>query len=96
MEKIKVEQLHCGQYRSYGDFFRVWSLETEVEDKETILNYCFENLYKRRLPESIDYHRNIRFGGEKSGDANYYFEGYYQLDKCQTGWKFTVCEPYCD
>jgi len=94
---IKTKETHCGQYKSYGDFFRVWEIETDCEDKEKILEYCFANIYKRRVPESVEWHRNVRFGtGEKSGDANYYFAGYYALEKMSTGFKFTVCEPFAD
>jgi hypothetical protein len=91
-----VIQKHCGQYKSYGDFFRVWEIKTDAE-KQDVLDYCFANVYRRPVPESGEWHRNIRYGtGEKSGDANYYFAGYYTLAKIEGGWTFTVCEPYTD
>lgn len=94
---IKVAQTHCGQYKSYGDFFREWNIETDCQDKDAILDYCFSNLCKRRIPENFEWNRNIRYGsGEKSGDANYYFAGYYTLSKTDTGFKFVVCEPFAD
>lgn len=94
---FKSKQTHCGQYKPYGDFFIVWEVETEYTEKDTVLDYCFENLYKRKVPESAEYHRNIRYGtGEKSGDANYYFAGYYTLEKIFGGYRFTVCEPFAD
>jgi len=96
MIEIKVEQIHCGQYKRYGDFFRVWKLETDIKDEKTILEYCFKNLRKKDLPHSVEWHKNVRFGGEKSSDANYYFAGYYNLEKKENHWVFTVCEPYCD
>ena len=94
--EFQAMQTHCGQYKRYGDLFRVWEIETKCQDKEKTLEYCFTELYKRRVPESGEYHANIRIGGEKSGDANYYFAGYYTLKKTNTGYNFTVCEPYTD
>lgn len=93
---ITAEQTHCGQYKKYGDFFRKWDITTDEKDREIVLNYCFENLYKRRVPESAEWHRNIRYGGAEDGNANYYFAGYYTLDETNGGYKFTVCEPWCD
>lgn len=93
---ITAEQTHCGQHRKYGDFFREWDIQTDEKNREVVLNYCFDNLYKRRVPDSAEWHLNIKYGGEKSEDANYYFAGYYTLAKTDKGYKFTVCEPYCD
>ena len=93
---INSKQVHCGQYKRYGDFFRVWDIETD-EDKNNVLEYCFTTLYKRRIPESPEWHKNIRFGtGSKSNDANYYFAGYYSLEKANKGFKFIICEPSTD
>jgi len=95
--KFKAQQIHCGQYKPYGDSFRVWDIETDCTDSEKVLEYCFTDLYQRKIPEGVEWHKNIRYGtGEKSGDANYYFAGYYELSKTDTGYKFTVCEPFAD
>ena len=95
---FKAKQTHCGQYKPYGDFFLVWEIETDCEDKGKVLEYCFSELYKRRVPESAEWRRNIQAGGAKSGweNADYYFAGYYTLDKTAPGYKFTVCEPFAD
>lgn len=96
--KITAKQTHCGQYEPYGDFFRVWDIETDGTDKEKVFEYCFTELYHRRVPESAEWHKNIQAGGAKSGwdNADYYFAGYYTLEKTNTGYKFTVCEPFAD
>lgn len=96
MEEIKVESIHSGQYKPYGDSFYVWKLETDINDEQTILDYCHANFSRgnKELPSSGEWHKNIRFGGEKSGDANYYFTGYYSLTKRDYGWEFKICEPY--
>lgn len=92
---IKSTHTHAGQYRRYGDFFREWEIETD-EPEEAVLEYCFTELYKRRVPEEAEWKANIRCGGPKSGDAGYYFAGYYNLKKTETGYHFTICEPYAD
>lgn len=93
---MKAIQTHCGQYKKYGDFFRVWKIETKEEDREKVLQYCFDNLYKRVVPNEAEWRKNIRYGGEKSNDMYYYFGGYYILAKNENGYTFTVCEPYAD
>lgn len=95
-QEIKVKQTHCGQYRSYGDFFRVWEVETNLS-KEEVLNYCFTELHNRRLPEKTEWLKEIHHGtGRHSDDAGYYFAGWYELEKIEGGYKFTVCEPFAD
>lgn len=92
---IEAKQTHCGQYKRYGDFFREWFVESDMSEEET-LEWCFSNLYKRRVPESAAWHANIRIGGEKWHDAGYYFGGYYTLEKVDNGYRFVICEPYAD
>ena len=92
---IKAKQIHCGQYRRYDDFYRVWEIETD-EPQEKVLEYCFSELHKRKVPEYGEWHHAVKFGGERDGDMAYYFAGYYRLEEIESGYKFTVCEPYCD
>lgn len=87
---------HSGQYKRYGDYFLVWEIETHGESEEEVLKFCRENLYKRDIPTSAEWHINIRYGGEKYADTGYYFAGYYTLEKIKNGYKFTVCEPFTD
>lgn len=93
---FEAKQTHCGQYKRYGDYFHKWDIETDLP-KEEVLEKCFSELYKRKIPESTEWHKEIRYGtGEHSGDANYYFAGYYTLTKTEGGYQFSVCEPYAD
>lgn len=92
---IEAKQIHCGQYKPYGDFFRVWNVQTDLAQGEAI-EWCFQNLYKRRVPPSGEWHANIRYGAPKSSDAGYYFAGYYSVDVIEGGYKFTICEPNAD
>ena len=95
--EYKANFVHCGQYRPYGDYFRVWEIETEDENAESVLNYCFENLYKRKVPSEAEWRAAIRFDtGEKAGDASYYFAGYHKLERISNGYRFTICEPFAD
>jgi hypothetical protein len=92
---ITAKQTHSGQHRAYGDTFRVWEIQTDSTDEKEVLEYCFETLLRgRRVPERSEWKPNIMVGGAKFSDANYYFAGYYTLEKIPAGYKFTVCEPY--
>ena len=93
---MEVRQIHRGQYRRYGDFFMVWEVKTDNENKEEVLNYLFENVYKRKVPPKAEWSANIRIGGKEYGNPGYYFAGYYCLDKIDGGYKFTICEPFAD
>lgn len=97
---IKAERTECGQRKRYGDFYRVWKIETD-EPKESVLEYCFKELYNRkgidRLPTKSEWMKEIKFDtGAHSGDNGYYFNGFYELEKTEKGFEFTVCEPYAD
>ena len=92
---FKAKQIHCGQYRRYGDFYRVWEVKTDRSKKETV-EWCFANIYKRRVPEQAEWRRNISDGGAHRGDMGYYFAGYYSICEIEGGFKFTICEPYAD
>ena len=95
MPKFEVKQTYCGQHERYGDFFREWEIKTDCTKEET-LEYFFPEILKYRLPCSSEWHKNITYGGEKWGDANYYFSGYYDLQTIDGGFKFVICEPYDD
>ena len=94
---ITAKQTHCGQYKRYGDFFRVWEIETD-ESEEAVREYCFTEIYKRKdLPAEATWRAAIRHpDGEHRNDPSYYFRGYYKLTKTEAGYTFTVCEPYAE
>lgn len=100
MENIKTEAIHMGQYKPYGDTFRVWKVITEEQDIEKVRAYCLKEVYRKEVPEDSEWHKNIRSNSDKY-DASYYFRGYHKLEKKefeneQKGYIFTVCEPYTD
>lgn len=90
------ELIHSGQYKRYGDTFRVWKITTDGENEEEVLKYIKENVFNKDLPSSGEWSANIRYGAEKAHDAAYYFRGCYTLEKLDDGYKYTVREPYCD
>lgn len=92
---IEAKQTHYGQHKRYGDFFSEWEIITDLQEDE-VIEWCFANLYNHRVPPSGEWHANIRYGAEKSGDAAYYFAGYYSIEKIDCGFKFIICEPFCD
>lgn len=94
---FKAKRTHCGQYRPYGDFFRVWEIETNCEDEEKVLDFCFTELYTRRVPSKAEWSAEIRIGsGSHAHDPAYYFAGYYTLTKIENGYEFKICEPFAD
>ena len=76
---IETKLIHNGQYQRYGDYYYVWDIQTD-EDTEAVKEYCFTNLYKRRVPLEAEWKKNIISGGDKRYDYGYYFAGYYNLD----------------
>lgn len=93
---IEAKIVHSGQYRRYGDYFRVWELNTDGESEEEVLRYIRENVYKSDLPNSREWSANIRYGGKHYYDPLYYFRGCYSLEKIDGGYRYTVKEPFCD
>ena len=91
--EITAKQTHRGQYHPYGDTFYEWDVQTAA-GREEVAEWCFVNLYTRRLPYYTEWLRNIGYSGEKYGDMGYYFAGYYRLDPIDGGYKFVVCLPY--
>ena len=42
---MKSELIHAGQYKRYGDTFRVWKITTDGENEEEVLKYIKENVF---------------------------------------------------
>lgn len=90
---FNAKQIHRGQYRTFGDYFRVWEIESDMP-KEAVIEKCFSELHKTKLPEKKEWSKEIVFGARHFGDADYYFRGYYSIETIEGGFRFTVCEPY--
>lgn len=92
---MEAKVIHCWQYERYGDSFRVWEIKTDGESKEEVLKYIRENVHKYDLPPVGEWAVNVRYGGEKYNDFDYYYRGYYMLEVIKGGYRYTVREPYC-
>lgn len=57
---MKSELIHSGQYKRYGDTFRVWKITTDGENEEEVLKYIKENVFNKDLPPSGEWSANIR------------------------------------
>lgn len=93
---IEAKQTHCGQYKPYGDSFRIWNVQTDLPQDE-VVKWCFEKLYYGKvLPIHAEWKANIAYGAPHSSDPGYYFAGYYAIREIDGGFEFKVCEPFCD
>lgn len=93
---FESKQTHCGQYKRYGDFFRVWEIKTDLPRHEAIQR-CFNDLNCGKvLPSAVDFLNNTRYGGAKWNDPDYYFTGYYTTKEMDGGFEFAICEPFAD
>jgi len=45
---IEAKQTHCGRYKPYGDFFRIWNVQTNLPQDE-VVKWCFEKLCHGRV-----------------------------------------------
>lgn len=91
---IEARQTRCGQYERYGAYFRVWEVTTNLSEEDTV-KWCFDNLHNSRvLPSETEWRGKIIYKGEKWGDADYYFAGYYNIDKTENGFTFAIGLPY--
>lgn len=63
---FNAKQIHRGQYRTFGDFFRVWEIESDMP-KEAVIEKCFSELHKTKLPEKKEWSKEIVFGARHFG-----------------------------
>ena len=52
---------HRGQYKRYGDYFRVWEIESDMP-KESVIEKCFSELHKTKLPEEKEWRKGSNKG----------------------------------
>lgn len=68
---IEAKQTHCGQYKPYGDFFRIWNVQTNLPQDE-VVKWCFEKLYYGKvLPIHAEWRANIAYGAPHFSDPGY-------------------------
>ena len=98
---ITAIHTHSGQYHAYGDSYYEWDITTDAnETREEIIEYCFTNLYKNRVPHYDEWVKEFRNpNGNHYYDYGYYFTGYFTLTPGygdSKHYKFSVCKPYTD
>lgn len=93
---MEAKVIHCGQYTPYGDFFRVWDIQTDGESRDEVLKWVRENVCSKELPPDEEWLPNICPGGPRHNDPDYYFRGRYSMEKIHGGYRYIVREPYCD
>ena len=77
---------HVGQYRPYGDTYRVCEIHTTQELSVSDILSLIDN--RGKLPkEEFD---------SKQLTMSEYFTGYYTIEKTQYGYLYTGVEPYTD
>lgn len=93
MEVTKINIIHVGQYKPYGDSFYEYDIITDETDIEKVKQYCIEKYnYNKELPTEEEFLKSPL----KSSSASYYFNGYYSLTPIEGGYKFIMCKPYTD
>lgn len=90
--QIVATKVFEGQIRSHGDYMYEYLIETDC-DEEEILNFVKFVLNKKHLPEEKEWYKNTQ--SDEYG-MDYYARGYYTLDRCESGWKYIIHEPYMD
>ena len=100
-----VNLVESQQRERYGDYYKTWEIVTDGESKKEVIEYCLNNLVNNKpytdsddspLPESAEFHKLIRYGEKRSGDAAYYFRGYWEMKDMDNGYLFTYVQPYAD
>lgn len=82
----KVEWIHAGQYRPYGDSFYVATVITDDTNPDSILE-LMKSCYNNDVPLKKDWNPN---------DFGDYFAGYCEIESIDGGFKYTKCLPYDD
>ena len=88
------------QLQRYGDFYNHYEVETDADEK-TFIEYALKEIIKRDLPseaewEEAEWEEKVKYGGEKYCDMDYYFNGYYTIEKTEKGFIFEMVHPYDD
>lgn len=82
--------------KTYGPLMQMVVCIEELAELQKELTKCIrENVHKYDLPPAGEWAVNVRYGGEKYNDFDYYYRGYYMLEVIKGGYRYTVREPYC-
>lgn len=86
-----------GHFRAQVDngFHDIFQIQTPMPmSSEQVLDACFDNFTKIRVPSSEEWHEQIKEGNEHFEDWCYYYNGFYKLEMKQNNiWEFTYVTP---
>ena len=94
MDKFKAKFVSSGQPQPFAHRYTNFEIYTKESEHDTV-NWAFECLYPRRVPEMNEWLKNIN---DPASDItpDYYYKGYYQIFKEDYGYYFSIVEPYTD
>lgn len=95
----KIECIHCGQYRMYGDSYYEFLISADNSEEKELIEECLSNT--EILKYGVNPETNIiNKGGRMWKDnINDYFKGFCWIEKSHQGdynFKFTYVFPYAD
>ena len=82
----QVEWTHSGQYRPYGDTFRVAEIKTEDTNPQSILE-LMRVFFRYDVPLKENWGK---------GTMAEYFAGWCTVEPIEGGFRYTKCEPWTD
>lgn len=92
---MKISKEWHGQSHAYEDYYDHYEIETDLDEK-TVIETALKELAKRDLPPKAEWEEKVKYGGEKYYDMDYYFNGYYTIEKTEKGFIFEMVHPYDD
>ena len=91
MSEVKMRVIHTGQYVPYGDSYRVYEIETDM-NYDDALEWCKrEILSNRYLPSYEEFKQR-----EKNMDFADYLKGFWNFIEYGDKYRFTITTPYTD
>lgn len=81
---------HTGQYRPYGDTFRIYNINTYCPNKDIVVDMVKTFI----APE--DKNVPVKEEWRKLEGPDNYFRGYYELKVEPYGYRYIKCKPYTD
>lgn len=92
---IRCVKVSSGQSRPYADYVTEWKIFSD-ESEQHVFDFALKDLARRDMPSKEEWRKNVCYGGKEFGNMQYYFNGYYTLQKTNYGWYFAKVEPYAD
>lgn len=86
-----------GHFRAQIDngFHDIFQIQTPVPmSEDQVVNFCFNNFLQMAVPESTEWHEQIKEGNPHWEDWCYYNNGFYKIEQKRNNiWEFTYVAP---